>query len=89
MRDNQKVLGPCTFGLTKSRNCAIISQYNLPLLSALSLKLLQFAYAFWSPKYSSTALLPKFLPRRLVFRFGNRLKSEGSKSGEYEGEEGS
>ena len=25
MRDDQKVLSPCTLGMTKSRNCAIIS----------------------------------------------------------------
>ena len=30
-RDYQKVFGPCTLGITKSRNCAIISQYNHPL----------------------------------------------------------
>ena len=30
-RDDKKVLGPCLLGIIKSRNCAIISQYNLPL----------------------------------------------------------
>ena len=42
----KKLSGPCTFGMTKSRNCAIISQCNLLFLDAFSPMQFQFAYPF-------------------------------------------
>ena len=95
-RDDKKVLGPCTLGMTKSRNCAIISQYSLLCLDAVSQTLFQFAYPF---KIESFFLVPQLLinsiydtftaskipTTKLVFRSGNREKSEGAKSGEYGG----
>ena len=41
-RDDQKVLGPCALEMTENKNCAIITQYNLPCLDTLSPPLFQF-----------------------------------------------
>ena len=94
-RDDQKVLGPCTLGITKSRTFAITSQYNLPLpqctfSNAVPVCLPLHHRSLLPPNYSSTAsmtpsLLPKYLPWRLVFRLGNRWRSKGAKFGEHGG----
>ena len=46
MRDDKKVLSPCSLRMTKSRNCAIISQYSLPLPWCTFSNAVQFAYPF-------------------------------------------
>ena len=81
----------------KSRNCTIISQYNLPLprctfsndvLGCLSIQnrsLLPGPPSTHQQHLWCPSLLPKFLPWRLVFRCGNSYKSEAAKSGEYRG----
>ena len=80
---------PCILGTTKRRNCAIISQYILPLSQCTFSKAIPVCLSLQNRslipvphKYSSTtsmmpSLLSKFLPWWLVFRFGNRQKSEG------------
>ena len=58
MRDNQKVLSPCTFGMTKTRNCVLFLNIISLCLNALSPMLFQFAYPF---KLEAFFLVPQVL----------------------------
>ena len=73
-------LGPL-YQMTKSKNCAIISEIIIFLcLDALSPTLFQFTYPFKIETFFVVHQVPiyvafiasKFQPRGLVFKFGNR-----------------
>ena len=74
-----------------AKNIRILYIESAKTVNEMTLNELVKLTTLWTTgPWSSTAsmapsLLPKFLSRRLVFRFGNRQESEGAKFGEYLG----
>ena len=88
-RDDQKVLSPCTLGMTKNKNFAIIFNIISLCLSALSPMLFKFAYpfkieAFFLVSIYDALIASKIPTTKVSFQIWKQ-KSEGPKSGEYRG----
>ena len=96
-RYDQKVLCLMYFRIPRNEKFGTFLQYNLPsswctfsISVPVCLSLQNRSLHPGPPSthlFNKPSLPPKFLPRRLVFSFGNRQKSEGakSKSGKFRG----